>query len=190
MSKVADSEFGKEVGLVHKVIVTGRKVGADRNFWTTLADDVEMFKKVVDLIKLRPEFEVVVDYDRSFKEMIKAGEYNYINNDITKSRFPVKGKGQKEVTLILFHFAWDMELEDVIREMDKEGCRPATIEELLALGEAHPDLQKKFSVVAPGSKWEFSGGVAIPMTNWSWLTLYWFGRTTWMSAYRAAAVPK
>lgn len=50
MSEVADSEFGREVGLVHKVIVTGRKAGAGRQFWMALADDVEVFKKVVALV--------------------------------------------------------------------------------------------------------------------------------------------
>lgn len=40
------SDFGKDVGLVHEAIITGRKVGADREFWARLAHDEEFFRKV------------------------------------------------------------------------------------------------------------------------------------------------
>lgn len=50
MSSVADSDFGKEVGLVHKVLLNGRKAGVNRSFWSALADDVELFKRVSDFV--------------------------------------------------------------------------------------------------------------------------------------------
>src|SRR3989344_4004711 len=46
-SREAD-EFGKEHGLVHEVIVTGRKVGARKEFWSALAHDESLFRAVVD----------------------------------------------------------------------------------------------------------------------------------------------
>lgn len=44
-------EFGKDLGLIHEVIVTGRKVGADRAFWAALAHDEDRFARVVALVK-------------------------------------------------------------------------------------------------------------------------------------------
>jgi len=63
MSNMADSEFGREVGLVHKAIITGRKVGADRRFWTRLADDTVVFRKVVQQVTGIDERTYSVDLD-------------------------------------------------------------------------------------------------------------------------------
>lgn len=41
------SEFGKDFGLMHEVIITGRKVGADKHWWTLLIKDKALFAKVV-----------------------------------------------------------------------------------------------------------------------------------------------
>ncbi len=43
--------------------------------------------------------------------------------------------------------------KDAIDEMDKAGYRPATLAELLALGEFKPKLQKQFEIVALGTVW-------------------------------------
>jgi undecaprenyl-diphosphatase len=51
----------------------------------------------------------------------------------------------------LFHFNRDISSEDAIAEMDKDGFRPATLAELLALGEAQPELQKQFPIIALSS---------------------------------------
>ncbi|MFH0814898.1 MAG: hypothetical protein V1902_02345 [Candidatus Falkowbacteria bacterium] len=42
-------DFGKDLGLVHEVVVTGRKVGAGRDFWARLAHDEAFFRRVVEL---------------------------------------------------------------------------------------------------------------------------------------------
>ena len=51
-----------------------------------------------------------------------------------------------------------MESDVMIAEMDKRGYRPATIEELLALGESHPALQREFPIIALGSCWMIPHG--------------------------------
>jgi hypothetical protein len=43
------SEFGKDFGLIHEAIVTGRKVGADRELWARLAHDEMFFARVVSM---------------------------------------------------------------------------------------------------------------------------------------------
>lgn len=43
-------EFGKDHGLVHEAVVTGRKVGAGAAFWAKLAHDEALFGKVVEFV--------------------------------------------------------------------------------------------------------------------------------------------
>jgi hypothetical protein len=50
MVRQQDDDFGKDYGLIHEAIVTGRKVGAGRKFWTKLAHDESMFNKVVSFV--------------------------------------------------------------------------------------------------------------------------------------------
>lgn len=49
MSKSAStvSEFGKDNGLIHEAVVTGRKVGAGLTFWSRLAHDEGLFREIV-----------------------------------------------------------------------------------------------------------------------------------------------
>jgi hypothetical protein len=81
-----------------------------------------------------------------------------------------------------------MTSEQVIVEIDKAGYRPAKIEELLALGEAQPDLQRQFPIVALGSVWRDSDGSRyVPYLSSSaaerGLSLHCFGRD-WSGLYR------
>jgi hypothetical protein len=38
-----NEEFGKDHGLIHEAVVTGRKVGAGREFWTKIASWMKRF---------------------------------------------------------------------------------------------------------------------------------------------------
>ncbi|MFC1757000.1 hypothetical protein ACFLZC_02510 [Patescibacteria group bacterium] len=83
MNRMTDSEdFGKEVGLVHRAIVTGRKVGAQRDFWIRLAEDEEMFRQVLRVVNNSPTYDIVVDGRRTLDQMIEAGNYDWVNDDI------------------------------------------------------------------------------------------------------------
>ena len=99
---------------------------------------------------------LTVDYSRTLKEMINAGNYGWANDDITEKNFPLPTKllGKKiTASTKLFHFDRRISSEDAISEMNKAGYRPASLPELLALGEIHPELQKDFPIVALGSVW-------------------------------------
>lgn len=41
------SEFGRDHGVLHEAVVTGRKVGAGRGFWNSLAENKKLFGKFV-----------------------------------------------------------------------------------------------------------------------------------------------
>ncbi len=94
---------------------------------------------------------VIVDYGKSLAEMIAAGNYDWKNNDINAKHFKVEGEGQQEIWIELIHFGRVMTSDQVITELDKQGLRPAKIEELLALGAQHPDEQRKYWIAALGS---------------------------------------
>jgi len=108
-------------------------------------------------------YTVTVDYDQPLADMIKAGRYDWTNVDITVEHFPVKKRESGEVELHVVHFGRSMTTKEVLVELDKRGLRPAELPELLALGAAHPDLQRKYSLVALGSGWQNPvGGVDVP----------------------------
>ena len=101
-------------------------------------------------------FAVTVNYGRTLQAMIKDGHYDWSNDDITHEHFPInRGREEKdELKLTLFHPNRPIESDEAIDEMAKHGLRPATLPELLALGEEHPDLQREFPVIALGSVWQ------------------------------------
>lgn len=45
-----DEQFGEDHGLIHEVVVTGRKVGATRAFWAELAHNATLFSRVVEFV--------------------------------------------------------------------------------------------------------------------------------------------
>lgn len=59
------SSFGKDLGLMHEVVITGRKAGATERFWAALAHREDVFQKTVPFVlsliamvfRLRPDFE-------------------------------------------------------------------------------------------------------------------------------------
>jgi hypothetical protein len=106
----------------------------------------------------------------------------------------MSGSGLKDCEVALFHFDKNITSEAAIAEMDKAGYRPAKIEELLALGEFHPDLQREFPIVALGSSWRNpSANLGVPCLSRGGaerdLSLRWFGRD-WSGNCRFVAVCK
>lgn len=156
------SWMGVSLGLVQGLLKEVQKLGGDDEDVrklvtpegeTLLAKFAQMIVSVV-----RQTFKVVVDYSRDLSQMIVDGAYDYVNSDITADRFPVKGEGRQEREIELFHFNRVISSDDAIKEMAAAGYRPATIEELLALGQAQRELQRQFPIVALGSVWRCPGG--------------------------------
>ncbi len=139
-------------------------------------------------VQLTPEqisngfvFTLAVDYSKSKAEMIKAGNYGYVD-DFLRGNDPVEGKlagsGIAEVALELIHFNRVISTLDARREIKKRGLVPAGIEHLLALGAKHPNLQKEFPIVALGSVWQDPSGNRGAACLYGWrgtreLSLYW-----------------
>lgn len=141
-----------------------------------------------------PSYPVNVDYSASVEQLIKNGKYDWFNDDITGRNFPSSEKGTAQVVVYLVNFDHDISSEDAVKELDRQGLRPATLKELLALGSTYPDLQRKDLIVALGSTWRGSDGrVSVPclggVGSRRGLRLTWWGGV-WGSGWRFAAVRK
>ncbi len=137
---------------------------------------------------------VTVDYDRSVASGIKAGKYDWSNSDITDDHYPNSGSGKSDVEIILVHYGKDMSTKNVLKDFDKRNLRPATLQELLAIGEQFPDKQREFPIIALGSVWRNSRGnryvpCLIGSGSYRGLDLYWIV-SDWHDICRFAAVRK
>jgi hypothetical protein len=87
---------------------------------------------------------IAVDYRKSLADMVAAGNYDYVNPNITVDGFPVEDAGTKKYRAKLFEFGRYISSEDAVAAMEKEHFMPATHVHGLAFGVAFPDEQRKY----------------------------------------------
>lgn len=181
------------LGLAHEVEVMLRKVGATReNFWIPISKSEDLARQALNGVSRKPTYSIVVDYSRSLEDMIKAGNYDAVDNDINEDHFPIKsGKSDKKMySIALFNFNQGIMSDDVLAEMMKKNYRPVLIEELLAFGENYPELLKQFPIAGLGSIWySFSnlGAYRFPYLTYYSLRLAW-QHFYWQTNCRFAAI--
>ena len=160
---------------------------------TTVAEEpcVEINAPTIDTLM------VTVEYDMALEQMIEAGEYDFVNDDITVEHFPLNKRENDAVELYILHFDYGVTTEQVLRLLDIYGLRPAELSELLSLGIYYPDIQRDHPLVALGSEWQSTDGhVNIPILRefdgQRKLSLYWNdpNNTWWISYHRFVAVCK
>jgi len=91
---------------------------------------------------------IAVDYNMTLADMIAAGKYDFVYDEIR--RFPVwgNGRGRREMAAQLIPFGYEEEWDKDISALERRGLSPATIVELLAFGAKYPDIQREFSIKA------------------------------------------
>lgn len=95
---------------------------------------------------------VTVDYTKSIKELVESGNYDVVEEGISDANFNVRGfVGVSKPNFELVRFNKGMRADDVLANLDVNGLRAATIQELLAFGALLPDMQRGFSIYALGS---------------------------------------
>jgi hypothetical protein len=117
--------------------------------------DRDAFRKLLGLTPV--ELHIVVDYMMSLEAMIAAGHYDWVNDNITSSRFPLKGDGRKDLAAEVIHFNRDISSDNAVADLNRMGLRPGTIEELLAFGAEFPEMQRQFPIIALGSSCKVDG---------------------------------
>ena len=103
-------------------------------------------------------YSVIIDYNLTTEQMVAAGKYGEIFDNINFKNFSVKGKGRIKRQLELLFYDKSMRADAILADMDASGFRPATIEELLAFGIKYPKLQRVFPIVALGSVYQCRNG--------------------------------
>jgi len=138
-------------------------------------------------------FIVPVDYSHSLGQMIRTGQYDEANGDINPKNFRLEGAGCRDVELTLVQFSRAMAPLELVTLMEGRGYRPASIEELLALGRDQRDLQRSIPIGALGSGLRRNERRYIPCLGGSAsvrnLTLVVIYRR-WSNCYRFAFVKK
>ena len=127
----------------------------------------EVEKPVIPAIPLDDTYRFTVNRDQRFKAVVKAGKYDWMNDDITEAHFPLTGSGTTELEGILVHFNRYISTNDALAELDRPGLRPADFQELCAFGATHPEVQRKFPIVELASVWTYRGGYRCVAYLWS-----------------------
>jgi hypothetical protein len=107
---------------------------------------------------------ITVDYDRRLAEMIDAGGYDWVDPQLTAENFSLDGSGKQDREAILVTFGAEMTPDVAGQTIVGMDLRPARVEELLALGEQHPESMKMAVIVALGSSISHAvhGGTVLP----------------------------
>lgn len=155
------SAVGWIAGLVEKLINVLREKGVtDEEIHSLVTKNGDTLigviaEAIIDFLKRikRPIYSICVDYTMSVEEMVKLGNYDWANGDITMENFPTKRIGKADLEVELLHFNRIISSGDALREIDKLGYRAAELHELLTLGAKYPDVQFEFLIIALGSRW-------------------------------------
>ena len=86
-------EFGKDLGVVHEAVVTGRKVGAGKDFWSALAHQQAIFAEVANLVHTR--LGIGKDYSKLLAEYEKYyWKIHGLKTDFAGIAIPAADNGQ------------------------------------------------------------------------------------------------
>ena len=125
------------------------------------------------------------------EEQIRRGNHKYSNPAINAGNFQLTiPAGKREV--VLYDPRGYVSSEEMIRRMEADGYKPATLDDCLAMGAQHPDRQRQNPIVFLGSVWcDPVGYRHVPvLDDWGGvrlLLLCWFD-DGWSDVCRVAAV--
>lgn len=109
------------------------------------------------------EYPVTVDHGKTIEEMVAAGQYRKVHEDINSRNFPIRNDGKVErCRLEIVHFNCATTIGAVDYYLDLRIMRPATLAELLAFGAAYPEIRPVFPIIAVGSIWDGYGTWIVP----------------------------
>lgn len=132
-----------EVGMKKSVMVSGMNFATEflNNLYKEVVkiggNEEQIFTALKTGSKAIPEIAKLIvgvakEVLQSLSDLIILLKLDYVNLNITESNFPAQPEdAEKNKEYKVFHFGRSTSSEDVIKEMDKENYRPATLRELL-----------------------------------------------------------
>jgi hypothetical protein len=94
---------------------------------------------------------VIPESEVTLSQRIDAGQYGWVNDDITEKRFPIMlPAGPRDLAIVCFHE--EMSSKQVEEWATENAYELAKLEDLLAVGShsEHKELQRRFPIVALG----------------------------------------
>lgn len=124
----------------------------------------KLFSKIANNPALIEKIEAIIDdvfltvkAGLSLTQRITLGNYDWKNDSINESNFPHDPTTVGEWEYRLIHPNRNISSEDAKTLCESDGWQAAKLEHLLAFGEAFPEEQKRFPIVALGSVCELGG---------------------------------
>ena len=108
----------------HEVLLKLEKAGLDEKLSQKIIESRgnEIAKKMI---------KIIFNEIQSFSDSIVPLKFGYVNPNITEQNFPMQQGDNDPMEYKVFHFGRSISSENVIKEMEKENYRPATLRELL-----------------------------------------------------------
>lgn len=130
----AKNEFGKDACLMSEVIVTGRKVGADREFWAAIAHDRVLFQKVADFVKKEKAAFAQKQIDEWVKLYCKDG----IEVDFSNLWIPNHQKGIDRLIVIPSGLKIQQALDNCAKHFSVLNCLHCNLDEIVIKNDRDP----------------------------------------------------
>ena len=172
------------------------KLGGMESVKGILAGELEVVLKTIAKTPVVPTvFHLTVDYSKSIEQMIAAGHYDWVNEEIISERFPNSSNGIVECEARYFYLGHAASSGNAIKVIEDHDLNnpwmPANIEHILSLGTNFPNEQRLFPIVALGSIAVIRGDRDVPylylIGNNRRLDLRWW-EDGWSSSCRFLAV--
>ena len=171
MENTTVRKFGQDNGLIHNIIITGRKVGATDEFFAKLARDEALFRQVIEFVMEGGTTKGVAarppKADRQIgliETLIKEGGYKTCNSWITDEHAPDYTQSESESEVVFLDLGYCESTTVAIQRMKERGYRPAENPEVLRHCNKHDELPIPSNrIVVLGSVWYGPDGQPLVM---------------------------
>ena len=162
-------ERGVSDEAIHGLVVDGGELPIGK-IADALAEVIQQTKNI---------FRFIVGQHKTTEEAVKAGNYDWANNNVNSRNFPLRPRPVGQKTIEFVEFDHDSISEEAIEKARKRGLERPTYEDALDFGEQYPEEQRKHPIVFLHEPWQSPGGslLVLVLVNYSSkrnLNLHWF----------------